>query len=245
MFVKKSKPELYEVLKIHRAKLGKLLPKDKEEHLDSESGYYGGQPGQMTTPYPKLKMPFPFYPKQKETAVTFQKSKSVPEAPRPDVYRGRGRPASGGQVRPYIEKERLPSQYKKMVIVGVVIILLVIVVYVILSQIKPVTPTTTTVTDITRPTAPVASIRFWSIKLVHYRNDAEGGRLVQKRLLFLNNKGISGVFTNNEIIDGTPHIVIYKGEYQSLEDANKEIPRLKQLQHYEFKNIEAVKHPKK
>jgi len=239
MFTDKDKPELYELLKMNRSKLGRAPAQEKDDQAvsapvttpsDSDPIPYTTPISSTARPYPKLRMPFPML-KPKEPTGVFQKPKAV---------------------RPKTRGEATPLNYPKIIVIGGIIIAVIIILYLLLSlpQATPSSPGRTTTTSAqtategspvgkTPTTPPAATGRKWSLRLIYYKNNSEGQNLVQNRLRFLNEKGVSDVFTKNETLNGSPCTVIYKGRYASSEEAKKDIPGLKKL-HYAFKNADAV-----
>ena len=235
MFDRKDKPELYELLRTNKSKLGKLSAQEKQEQAasapvappsDSDPIPYNNPPSSAASPYPKLKMPFPTL-KPKEPTGVFQKPKPKP-------------------ARPKMNEPGKPINYQKIIVIVGAIAVVLLILYLVSSQPKtaPSTPERATqpITD-TRtpetPVAPVVSNRTWSIRLIYYNNNAQGQNSAQNRLRFLTEKGVSGVFTKNETIGGSACTVIYKGKYGSPEEAKKDLTNMKKL-HYAFKNADAV-----
>ncbi|MEW6026221.1 MAG: hypothetical protein AB1599_02855 [Planctomycetota bacterium] len=234
----KDKPELYELLKSNKSKLGKLPSQEKDEQAtsatvtaasDSESSQdrpipFTAPSSSGLKPYPKLKIPFPTL-KPKEPTGVFQKPKPV---------------------RQKIMDEKIPLNYTKIIVIGGIVAAIAVIIY-LLWSLPPgkapagsrTTPPSSAQQPETPPAPPAATGRTWSIRLIYYKNNTEGQNLVQSRLKFLNDKGVSGVFTKNEKIESASCTSIYKGKYASLEEAKKDLPKLKQL-HYAFKNADAV-----
>ncbi|MFH0888266.1 MAG: hypothetical protein V1871_03560 [Planctomycetota bacterium] len=236
--MRKDKPELFELLRTNKSKLNSTSPYATKEEVathtapsSSESAPipYHSQPLVNSKAYPKLKMPFPtnikgFHPLAKSKEQTF------------------GHPSTPDKTARYqTQEKKKPINYSKFFIPTVIVAALIIVAYLIFvlpSQDKQPTIPTPSTTDTNNNTI-TATNRFWSNMLIYYKDNAEGQSSCNKRLTFLMDKNISGVFTRKERIQNSSCIVIYAGKYRSLEEAKKEHSHLKQL-HYAFKNLQAV-----
>ena len=245
MFDRKDKPELYELLRNNKSKLGKLSAQEKEEqaasapvapHSDSDPIPYSAPPSNTTKPYPKLKIPFPTL-KPKEPTGVFQKPKLKPV-----------RPQAEPAARPKINEPKKPVNYSKITVIVVLVAAFLIILYLVFSHPAtnpPVHDGTTPVADrTTETTVPASSSgQSWSIRLIYYNNDADGSRALNNMCRILRDKNIS-VFTINEVIRGASCNSVYLGNYSSLEQAQKELknelPNLIKV-HYKLKNASVVK----
>ena len=239
MFMRKDKPELYELLKTNKSKLSSTSPYATEEEVVAHSApassksapiSYNPPSSAASKIYPKLKMPFPtnikgFHPIAKPKEQTF------------------GRPSIPDKTARYqAQEKKIPINYRKFIIPVVIIAVIIIVAYLIFvpsSQNKQPTVPNPNTTDTNNNTI-AATNRLWSNRLVRYKNNAEGQRSTEKILKFLNGKNISGVFTRTEQIQGVSYTVIYAGKFRSVEDAKKEQLKLKQFKHYALGNIQDV-----
>ncbi|MBI5778931.1 MAG: hypothetical protein HZA49_05690 [Planctomycetes bacterium] len=237
MFTNKDKPELYELLKMNRSKLGKTPAQEKDEPAvsapvvttsDSEPIPYTAPPSSTTRPYPKLRMPFPTL-KPKEPAGVFKKPKPI---------------------RPKTREEGKPLNYPKIIIIGGIIIAIIVIIYLALTlpQATPSTPGRTTSPSVQAPEIPAmmpaTTGRTWAIRLIYYNNDADGSRAIITMCQMLRNKNIK-VVTKSEMIHGISSNSIYlESKYSSQEQAQKELknelPKLKNV-HYKLKNASVVK----
>lgn len=238
MFMKKDKPELFELLRINKSKLGSTLYSATKEEVvthtastSSESAPipYNSPPLVNSKAYPKLKMPFPtnikgFHPIAKPKEQTF------------------GRPSTPDKTARYqTQEKKKPINYSKFFIPTVIVAALIIVAYLIFvlpSQDKQPTIPTPNTTDTNNNTI-AATNRFWSNRLIYYKDNADGQTSCNKMLKFLLDKNIKPEQPRKEHIQGSPYISIYVGKYPSSEEAKKEHSHLKQL-HYAFKNVQAV-----
>lgn len=237
MFTNKDKPELYELLKMNRSKLGKVPAQEKDEPSasapvsapsDSEPIPYTAPPSSTAKVYPKLKMPFPTL-KPKEPAGVFQKPRTKPAPSKTDALR-----------KPFLTP--------KNILIGGIVVAVIIIIY-LLSSLPPAPPSSPGRTtpasgqEPETPPTPVATGRTWSIRLIYYNNDAEGSRAIVNMCQMLTNKNIS-VFTENEVINGVQSSSVYFGKYSSSEQAQKELknelPKLIKV-HYKLKNASVVK----
>lgn len=235
MFMNKDKPELYELLKMNKSKLGRAPAQEKDEQAisapittpsDSEPIPYTTQQSNAAKPYPKLKIPFPTL-KPKEPTGVFKKSKPI----RPKTK----------------EKEETQYNYPKIIVIGGVIVLILVIIYMALSLPKTTQPThgrTTQQTDKEQetPPPPVTTSRTWSLRLIYYTNNAEGSRAIANMCRMLNDKNIT-IFTKSEVINGVSCNSVYLGKYSSLEQAQKELtkelPKLTKV-HYKLKGASVV-----
>ena len=235
MFDRKDKPELYELLRTNKSKLGKLSAQEKEEQAvsapaattsDSDPIPYTTPPSSAASPYPKLKMPFPTL-KPKEPTGVFLKPKPKPAIPK--------------NAEP-----KIPLNYPKIITIVGIVAAIVIILYLALS-LPPATPSThnrtTTPSAQTPAMTPVTPGRTWAIRLIYYNNDAEGSRAILNMCQMLSNKNIK-VVTKGETIRGVSSNSVYlEGKYSSLEQAQKELtkelPKLKNV-HYKLKNASVV-----
>ena len=245
MFDRKDKPELYELLRTNKSKLGKLSAQEKEEQAvsapaattsDSDPIPYTTPPSSTASPYPKLKMPFPTL-KPKEPTGVFLKPKPKPARLQSDPV---GRPKTNAL--------KIPLNYPKIIVIVGIVAAIVIILYLALSLPKTPPPThggTTAQSDRTPDTStpPVASNRTWSIRLIYYTDNAEGFQSLTNMSKILNSYNISGVFTKKETLNGVLCNSVYLGKYSSLEQAQKELtkrlPELKRA-HNKLKNASVV-----
>lgn len=237
MFDRKDKPELYELLKTNKSKLGKLSAQEKEEQAasapvaapsDSEPIPYTTPPSNAVNPYPKLKIPFPTL-KPKEPTGVFQKPKPKP-------------------ARPKTNEPKKPINYSKITVIGVVIVAILLILYLALSPPKTTPPSHNGTTPQAEKTHEIplpagTSDQTWSIRLIYYNNDAEGSRALNNMCRMLREKSIT-VFTKGEVIRGTSCNSVYLGNYSSQEQAQKELtkelPKLIKV-HYKLKNASVIK----
>ena len=236
MFIKRDKPELFELLKAHKSKLGSTSPSANKEEVvphsapvspDSAPISYSPPPSAASKIYPKLKMPFPtnikpFHPIVKPKEPTISRP-SVPDR----------------TARYQTQEKKAPINYRKFII-PVVIIAIVVIAYIVLVQSSQNKQTVIPPKDSNVTNPPPASTRLWSNRLVYYKDDAKGQRDTKKILTFLNDKGVSGVFTKTEQIQGVSCTVIYAGKFRSVDEAKKEQSKLKQFKHYALRNLQAV-----
>lgn len=252
MFDRKDKPELYELLRTNKSKLGKLSAQEKEEQAvsapaaapsDSETIPFTTPPPSTASPYPKLRMPFPML-KPKEPTGVFQKPKPKPARPQGDPV---GRPQGDPMSRPKINEPRTPLNYPKIIVIGGVVGAIIVILYLALALPKTTPPTqgeTTAPANRTPETPPPATSagRTWSIRLIYYTNNAEGSRAITNMCRMLREKNIT-VFTKSEALNGVSCNSVYLGEYSSLEQAQKELtkelPKLTKV-HYKLKGASVV-----
>jgi hypothetical protein len=239
MFMKKDKPELFELLKTNKSKLNptsssgakeEVSPYTASANLESAPIPYNQPSANTSKVYPKLKMPFPtnikaFHPvtpKPKEQA--FSRSAAPERKPHSPV-----------------QEKKIPLNYRKFVLPSIIIITIIIVSYLILSSLsqnkQPTTPEQNN--TIINNNVPITPEHFWSNRLAYYKDNADGNLLVHKRLGFLTDKGIKVLPPKKEQIQGVSYIAIYVGKYHSLEEAKKEQPKLKKL-HHDFRNLQAI-----
>jgi hypothetical protein len=239
MFMKKDKPELFELLRTNKSKLSPTSPSAAKEEVVAHTAPTNSeptpipynQPSSTTSKiYPKWKMPFPTNIKSFHPIATKPKEQTLNRPSIPDKT-----------TRYQAQENKKPINYRKFVIPTVIVVALIIIAYIILvppSQNKQPIVTNSNITD-TNNTTTATTNHLWSNRLVNYKDNADGQNSCNKRLKFLMEKNISGVFTKKEQIEGVPSISIYVGKYQSLEEAKKEQRKLKNL-HFQFKNIQIV-----
>jgi hypothetical protein len=239
MFMKKDKPELYELLRTNKSKLNptsssvtkeEVLPHTACLDLESAQVPYH-QPSLNTSKvYPKLKMPFPTNIKAFHPVASKPKEQALNRPSIPDKT-----------PRYKTEKNKIPVNYSKFIIPSIIAITIIIIAYLILSSLsqnKQPTITEQNNTNINN-TISVTPEHWWTNRLTYYKDDADGNLLVHKRLGFLTDKGIKALPPKKEQIQGVPSISIYVGKYHSLEEAKKEQSKLKKL-HHDFKNVQAI-----
>ncbi|MFH1230260.1 MAG: hypothetical protein V1709_02055 [Planctomycetota bacterium] len=249
--MKKDRPELYELLKTNKTKLGSISSSDAKEEVATYTAPASSEPAPIpynqpsstaSKVYPKLKMPFPtnikgFHPIAKPKEQTFSRP-STPD--KTFNYQTQEKKTPTPQRTMEISRRVVPVNYRKFVIPVIIVAALIIVVYLIFGQSsqnkQPTVPNPNTID--TNNIAPVTPDRLWSNQLVYYKNNAEGQRSTEKILKFLNDKGIQS-FTKTEQIQGASCTVVYAGKFRSVEDAKKEQPKLKRL-HHAFRNLQAV-----
>ncbi|HLD36664.1 MAG TPA: hypothetical protein VJC37_08065, partial [Planctomycetota bacterium] len=131
MFDRKDKPELYELLRTNKSKLGKLSAQEKEDQAasvqaappaDSDPIPYNTPPSNTVNPYPKLKIPFPTL-KPKEPTGVFQKPKLKPIRPPAPPRRSEQSDPIG---RPKTNEPKKPVDYSKIGVIGGVIVIVII-----------------------------------------------------------------------------------------------------------------------
>ncbi|MFA5794339.1 MAG: hypothetical protein WC980_04645 [Candidatus Brocadiia bacterium] len=235
MFKKRESPELYEVLKHRNLDVGKnagkeitlgLGSKPAEKASSQEKDDYNSPQTipELTSPrpYPKLRSPFP---------VKLDRMKKPADR----------KPSSGA------------NNYSGILLLLLIVVIVAFIIYAIWFSGSKTTDgaatagtsgATTAGTGDTGPRGippppPAPVVKTWSIRLIYYEDNAVGQQSTEKMLRFLNDKNAAGIFVRKEKLDGVKSLVFYQGNYNTREEANKNLSKYQKL-HYGFKKCSAV-----
>jgi len=199
MFKKKSRTELYEIL--------------KENKSASSSG---GQKKEEITSYPVK----PMAREAKQEAVIAQPMPvKKPPYPKFKMPSPTNAPAAD---------KKLPLPIIKLALLLIVVAAALVGIYFAVGYLIKNKPFSRS-TEPANAVAPIAPVNIWSLRMIYYDDNADGLEKATKAYTFLKDNGAKDVFTKKEFLDNAFRISVYTGKYATKEEAMKDRPKLKQL----------------